>query len=156
MIRAIVFDFSRVLLFPKDRSYTSSLNKRHRELSKRADYKLLEYFSLNEELLDYLDKIKERYELYVFTSETIQDSPELTPRLQATFKEVISALRLGVTKKEPDAYKRITDIVGKKPEEILFVDDSPENLGAAKSSGLQVMHYIDNDRAIKDPETRLA
>ena len=77
MIRAIVFDFSRVLLFPKDSGYTGSLNERHRELSKRGDYKLLEHFSLNEELLSYLDKIKGRYDLYVFTSETIQDSPEL-------------------------------------------------------------------------------
>jgi hypothetical protein len=33
MIKAIVSDFSRVLLFPKDKNYQDSLNALHKQLS---------------------------------------------------------------------------------------------------------------------------
>ena len=77
MITAIIFDFSRVLLFPKDKNYKGKLNALHRELSKKPDYDVLENFEFNDELLSYLDKIKNKIDLYVFTTGIIQDSPKI-------------------------------------------------------------------------------
>jgi hypothetical protein len=55
LIKAIVFDFSRVLLFAKDPGYKDDLNPLHRKLLEQdASYPFLDYFYLNQELLHYL------------------------------------------------------------------------------------------------------
>ncbi len=52
MIKAIIFDFSRVLLDVKDKDYMGSLYGRHDELNQTGNYNLFDHFDLNEELLN--------------------------------------------------------------------------------------------------------
>lgn len=87
----LLFDFSRVLLFPKDPTYTGSLNGLYKEHKNDPDFNFFHYFELNEELLTYLDGIKDKANLYIFTSESIQDAPEIAPRVAEVFKQVYSA-----------------------------------------------------------------
>lgn len=149
MIKAIVFDFSRVLLFPNDTTYAGSLNERHREYSANVDYSLLDYFSLNLELLDHIKNMRQKPDLYIFTSETIQDDPSLKPFIEPVFKDVFSASKLGVDKKTPSAYKILTEKIGLAPEQILFVDDTYTNIEAAESAGLKAIHYSNYEQCIQ-------
>ncbi len=142
----LLFDFSRVLLFPKDKDYQGSLNEKHRMLSEQSDYQLFDHFELNLELLAYLDKIKTKYNLYIFTTETIQDDPNIQKVISPIFKDIFSAIKLGLSKKDPEAYKRIAQQITSNPEEILFIDDSPENIEAAKTAGLQTLLYKNNNQ----------
>src|SRR6266705_1940087 len=107
MIKAILFDFSRVLLFPKKGTVIESLNGHHREMSKQKDYKFFDHFELNEELLEFLEKIKDKYTLYIFTSETIQETPEVALRIEKIFKKVFSGLRMGLDKKGSESYGKL-------------------------------------------------
>src|SRR5687767_6319301 len=107
MVKALISDFSRVLLFPKDGNYKESLNELHRNLSKEFGYKLLDHFKLNVELLEFYKSLKRNLNLYLFTSETIQDSPELQEVLIPVFEEVYSALKMGTSKKSAESYTRI-------------------------------------------------
>lgn len=91
MIEALISDFSRVLLFPKDMSYKGGLNRLHREASADPRYRLLDTFELNVELLEYYQSVKEKVRLCIFTTETIQDSPELAPKLRPIFEKIYSA-----------------------------------------------------------------
>lgn len=150
MIRALLFDFSRVLLFPKDAGYAGALNELHKRLSVNPDYKLFDYFFLNEELMEYLEGTKDQVGLYLFTSETIQESPELLPRLNKLFRKTYSSLRVGLSKKDPEAYKFIAKDLELDLGDIVFVDDSEVNLEAAKEAGLRVVRYVDNEQIMKD------
>ena len=98
MQKSIIFDFSRVLLFPKDKTYYGSLNEKHRTLSENPDYYLLDYFVVNEELLEHLSFLKTKYRLFIFTSETIQDDLSLKPFLLPLFEGIFSAMKLGLDK----------------------------------------------------------
>src|SRR3989344_5762920 len=104
MITTIIFDLSRVLLFPKDINYKGKLNALHEELSKKLGYDVLENFEFNEELLNYLDRIKKKVDLYVFTTGIIQNSPKIKSRLDKTFRDVFAAEELGLNKKDPKSY----------------------------------------------------
>lgn len=95
MIKVLLFDFSRVILFPKDKNYTGKL----------------------------------------------------------IFKKIYSALEIGLDKKDPKAYSLIAQDLGLKPEEIVFIDDSLENLSAAKSAGLSTIWYQSNDKLFEDVKT---
>lgn len=145
MIKALVTDFSRVLLFPKDKTYTGSLNGLLRDLSTQANYKLLDSFELNTELLEYYKSLAEKLDLYVFTSERIQDSPEFQPFIKPVFKEIFSALKMEVDKKDEDAYKKLVTTVNLDPTEIIYIDDSEVNIEAANKAGLQTILFKDNE-----------
>ena len=150
MIKALITDVSRVLLFPKDKSYSGGLNALHKEKSSEPDYKFLDYFELNIELLEYYKSLKDKLDLYIFTSETIQDAPELQPDLKLVFKHIFSASKMDISKKENSAYKKLIKEVGLNSEEIIYIDDSQENINAAKQTGLQTILYIDNKQAVSE------
>lgn len=155
MIKAILFDFSRVLLFPKDTSYTDSLNQKHRELSNDADYKLLNHFTLNDELLRLLNSLKNNYVLCLFTSGTIQDSPELFTTVDNIFQKVYSGIKLGLNKKDNNSYTMIAADLTLSPEELLLIDDSLDNIAAAKLAGLITIHYKNNEQLSQEFKTLL-
>jgi HAD superfamily hydrolase (TIGR01509 family) len=119
MITTFLFDFYRVLLLPKD----------------------LGDFELNEPLFNYLDSIKDKKELYIFTSSKAPNIPVIKKRLEPIFRRVFSARETGYGKREPEAYAMVAREIGKRPEEILFIDDSAENLEAAKKANLNVLQY---------------
>jgi HAD superfamily hydrolase (TIGR01509 family) len=148
MIKALLFDFSRVLLFPRDESYTGSLNEKHRTLSEESSYNILDHFVLNEELLQFLDKIKGRVGLYIFTTDTIQDDPVLKARIEPVFKEIFSANKLGLSKQDPDSYTQLAEKMGLKTYEILFIDDSIRNTEEASQSGMRTLHYVNNQELL--------
>lgn len=99
MIKAIVSDFPRVLLFPRDKSYQDSLNDLHRKLSEKSIYNPLDYFELNQELLNLYESLKIKYLLYIFTSSAIQDAPEFQTYLKSIFKGILSAKKMNTDKK---------------------------------------------------------
>ena len=146
MIKALLFDFSRVLLFSRDESYTGSLNEKHKSLSQENTYNLLDHFVLNDELLKYLDQIKEKVPLYIFTTDIIQDDPALKVKIDPIFKQIFSANKLGLSKQDPSSYQKLAVQISLPPEEILFIDDQAANVEIAKQAGLEAIQYQNNQQ----------
>ncbi len=81
MIKAIITDFSRVLLFPADSNYTGGLNKlNNNQLKENPNYSFLDFFVINKKLLKYYSELNKTVPVHVFTSETIQDHPSIKKR----------------------------------------------------------------------------
>lgn len=150
MIKAIIFDFSRVVLHPKDKSYKNGLNELHSKLKVNPDYSLSNHFELNKELLDYLSKLKNHYPLYIFTKDYIQEEPELKPHLDKIFIQVFSAHKLGLSKEDTNTFKKLANEIKTKPEEILFIDDLAKNVKAAKKAGLKGIQFLSSEQLFKE------
>lgn len=148
-MKTLIFDFSRVVLLPRDRTFSGGLNKLHRDLSPEPSYNFFDYFEFNEELLNFLEANKERMDLYVFTTGTIQNAPEVQARIKGIFKKFYTVDELGLHKESPEAFKLIAKDLGKKPEEILFIDDTLANVQAAQAAGYQTIHFVDNKEIFK-------
>lgn len=143
MIKAMVSDFSRVLLFPKDKNYLGSLNALHKNLSQNPNYNALDYFELNIQLLDLYKSLKEKTPVYIFTSDVIQDAPEFHSYLQPVFNGILSAKKMNIEKNAPKAYKLVAEHLNLNPDEILYIDDATENIQAAKTAGFNTLLYSD-------------
>lgn len=143
MLKAIISDFSRVLLFPQDKSYLGGLNTLHRELSQQPNYHALDHFSFNAPLLSLYSTLKDKYPIFIFTSESIQDDEAFQPYIQPIFSSVFSAKKLNIDKKNPEAYKIIAQKIGFSPNEVLYIDDNEENTVAATKAGCIVCLYRD-------------
>lgn len=148
MITSLIFDFSRVLLNVKDKYYKGFLNDLHKEKSKEPGYKFFDYFELNEELLKFLETIKDNYSLYIFTTGSVQDVLEVRKRIDPIFRKIYSSEELGLNKKDSQSYLFIAKDLNKNLHEILFTDDQLENIKAASNAGLATIQFQSTEQFI--------
>ena len=145
MIKAVITDFSRVLLFPVDINYTGGLNELNNKLlDENPQYNFLDFFIVNDELLFHYSKLNKTIPVHVFTSETIQDHPSIKRLVESSTSSVISASKLGIHKSNPLAYTEILRSLSLKPEEVIYIDDKQENLDVAEQVGIKTILYSDN------------
>ena len=73
-----------------------------------------------------------------------------TDRLEADLTELglaefidtlVNTSRIGVAKPDPRVYAHAAEQVGVPPERCLFIDDSAENVEAARVAGMQAVHF---------------
>ena len=143
MIKVIVTDFSRVLLFPVDESYKGGLNALNNQLlGANSDYDFKKHFRINKELLEYYASLD--LPIYIFTSETIQEHPAIKDDLRDIFSGVLSAKNLKIRKTDKNAYIVIAHRLNVQPFEILYIDDKPSNVQAATIAGCATILYTSN------------
>lgn len=150
MIKAVIFDLSRVLLFPKDKKYEGSLNELHKKLSATDNYQFFDQLILNQEIIDYIDSQKDTYKMFLYTSDTIHEAVELVPLIENSFVKVFSGAKLKLDKKESNSYLLIANNLRLDRSEILFIDDVAENIAAAKESGLATILYKNNKQLLSE------
>lgn len=151
MIKAILSDFSRVIVNVKDKNYKGSLNNLYRELAQKSDFSFDDYYEFNDELLSYFQKIKKLYSLNIFTSGSIQkDSSAIKARISPLFDTIFSSIDIGFAKTDPRGYFYLAKKLSLKSEEILFIDDQRVNIEAAKTAGLKTLLYESNETLFSD------
>jgi FMN phosphatase YigB (HAD superfamily) len=148
MIKKIVFDFSYVLLFAKDKTYIGKLNALNDNLSGQPQYEPLDYFSVNSELLEYLKAYRPKYDFYIFTAGKMHQLPSLKAKLQVIFSNFLSEADVGIPKNNKDAFIKLAAMISTPTSEILFIDDKVENVAAAKLAGMLAIQYLSNDQLI--------
>jgi hypothetical protein len=156
MIKAVVSDFSRTLLFPMDSAYEGSLNALYREHKSSPDFKFFDYFVWNRELKEFYEEnfATRGIPVHIFTTENYQEDPEIQPYTQLMFASVLAVKDLdGSPKDNPVTYLKLAAKLEVQPEEILFVDDSDVNINAAKESGLQTIKYKNMTQVTTDFQT---
>lgn len=136
MVKAILCDFARVLLFPKDISYVGRLDEHDGA------------FALNTELLQYFQKLKGKISLSLFSSGRNYEAPEIKKKLDPIFDHYFNTSNLGLGKTDPQVYAIIAEKLNKKPEEIVFIDDVLAHVEAANKTGLKGIHYRNNEELI--------
>jgi HAD superfamily hydrolase (TIGR01509 family) len=57
------------------------------------------------------------------------------------FDHAVISGHVGVAKPDPRIYEILYDQVGRRPEELLFIDDSLRNVEAARVTGMAAIHY---------------
>lgn len=147
IIKAILCDFARVILLPKDKTYMGRLDKLYLTLLRKlGKYDVFDYFDLNGELLHFLKKLKAKYSLNIFTTGKTQDDPKIKKKLTPLFDHIFVTSDYGIDKTDPNSYQYIANLLKVKPEEIVFIDDLDENIHAAKETGIYAIQYFDNQK----------
>jgi putative hydrolase of the HAD superfamily len=96
-----------------------------------------------------LEKLQQRYDLYVLSNtnaihidwvrQHVQDL-EIPDFEQRFFKQVFYSYELGCVKPDAEIYQKTQASIGLSPEHLLFIDDKPENVEAARAEGWQAVH----------------
>lgn len=153
MIKALITDVSKVILFTRDEKYTGSLNALYKERLKSPNFNFFDTFLVNTELLNFYKSLS--IEVDILTSDIIQDAPELKPYWENVITNIFSATKMGTHKSRPEAYTLVLEKLYLKPDEVIYVDDNEENIKAANTVGLQAILYKKVDKAIEEIVDRL-
>ncbi len=155
MIKYIISDFSKVLLFPKDKKYTGKLNDLHKKNLETGDYDFWEQFELNQRLFDYYKALADSYEFFIFTSEYIQDYPPVRQILDTVFRKIFIALEMEVKKDNPKAYHKLSELLNCSPDEIVYIDNFQANIDAANAAGMNAILHKSTDLTISEMKKKI-
>jgi putative hydrolase of the HAD superfamily len=61
--------------------------------------------------------------------------------LEGVFDPLIDLSYMGVLKPAPGAYAHACEVLGASPQDVLFVDDQPNNIAGAEAYGLRVVWF---------------
>jgi putative hydrolase of the HAD superfamily len=175
-IKAILFDFMGVLLFPREnRTPNKLVDEIDAIIGKVTDDKLfkkttMEQYDLSEKqfreiLLAILDKyeryeplwamlpeLRKSYKLAIINNGTALTLPELKKRhaVDKHFDLFISSAIEGVRKPDAEIFLRTAKRLNVKPEECLFMDDSLDNIEGAAKVGMKTVWWKDKELGMKE------
>lgn len=147
MIKALLSDFSQVILFPKDSDYVGSLNSLYAKKKDEQGFSFFDLYFVNTELLDFYQELKQKYniELTIYTTGTVQNHPDLQSHL-TSFSRIFSVADIGKDKRDVESYQFLSEQLNVLPEEMMFIDDSMSNVSAAREAGVQGIQFISNNQ----------
>lgn len=150
-ISVLLVDFSYTLCFPKTAETVASLNGLYKEiLQNDTTAQTLDHFIINQELLNFLQTLKAKQKLYIFTSGTMHTDPIIAKILQPIFDGYITSIELQMPKSLPNTYKLIANKLNIHTNELLFIDDQQKNVTAAITAGASALRFSNNTSAIDE------
>jgi len=76
-----------------------------------------------------------------------------TYNLRENLDVALSSCYMGLRKPDPAIYRRALDILGRKAERVLFIDDRAENASAAAAAGMKAIRFEGAGQLRRDLET---
>lgn len=104
------------------------------------------------EALDAIDTVRERYRCFGFTNtNTIHQQywERCFPRIRRSFDKLFVSSEIGLRKPDADAFSYIFEDISVTPEQVLFFDDSRENINGARRLGVQCV-LVDSPTVVPD------
>ena len=108
---------------------------------------------LPQERVELLKNLKRKYPIYLLSNTNSihisefrrQIGEELYIEFYNIFNKVYYSHEIGYRKPNAEAFKIILEENNLKPNEVLFIDDSPQHIEGAKRLGIQSHHLQDNE-----------
>jgi putative hydrolase of the HAD superfamily len=108
------------------------------------------------ETLNYISAVKDKLPCYAFTNSnpTHQERWAPTyPRVIAAFQNIFVSSELGLRKPDREAFEAISARTGIPLEQMLFFDDTEDNVAGARAAGMPAVHvksHADVNKALVD------
>jgi HAD superfamily hydrolase (TIGR01509 family) len=111
----------------------------------------------NEELITYFRALRSRYRTAILTNSYVgtREQEEARYGFTSMTDVAIYSHEEGVQKPDPRIYALASQRLGISPAEIVFLDDRPENVDAARACGFQAILFSSTSQAITDIEALL-
>jgi len=105
---------------------------------------------------DLLNELRKNYDLYILSN----NNPVTTGFAKGLFaaagapyeifRELFISSEMKLQKPSEEMFLEVIRRVGRKPEEMLFIDDSPRNVDAAKALGIRAVYYNPETDNLRD------
>jgi len=103
---------------------------------------------LNDEVLDFIREIRNEYPIYILSNNNPVSRKEFERMMEekdmnvnSFFVKAFYSYELHLLKPGREIYDHAIREIGFKPDEIVFIDDSPLNIEGARNAGLRTVRY---------------
>lgn len=113
---------------------------------------------LDTSLVDYIRSLRPRYRTALLSNAWSGLRKDLEQRwgILDAFDEIFISAECGMAKPDPRIYAWVTEKLGIRPEEAVFVDDFLRNVEAARAAGLHAIHFQESAQARSELEALLS
>ncbi|MCB4757228.1 MAG: HAD family phosphatase [Elusimicrobia bacterium] len=111
-------------------------------------------FVENQDIIQLAKQLKSHYKLGVLSNTNAIHAKfvlEHFPNMKL-FDKLFFSNEMGVRKPHPTIYKMVMDFFSSKPEEIVFIDDTLDNVKGASALGIHGIHYKNRELLLDDLE----
>jgi epoxide hydrolase-like predicted phosphatase len=104
-------------------------------------------WTVNPRTLDLIDRVRKRHRVAILSNATDVLKTALDRRygIADRFDCIISSADVGIAKPERRIYEIALERLGLAPEQVVFVDDRPDNVAAAANLGMHVIWFVSDD-----------
>ena len=133
--------------FFKELSSVTNFGLTQQQIRSAWDAMLLEF---RESSLDFLEEIKSKYNTYLFSNTNfihmeafckIFHTKERAHPFNDYFDKAFYSCEIGLSKPDAKSYQWILNHLDIKADKTLFIDDSIQNVEAAKGVGMKTIHF---------------
>lgn len=119
------------------------------DILKLTFYQKASYFP---DMIDLIKKLKKNYKIVLFSNNFAYNVEQFFKYLgmRNLFDEVIVSSDHKMKKPEERFYKKLLEIVGLQENEIVFIDDTEENVDAGRKLGIQSFLFTDSTKLKKE------
>lgn len=105
---------------------------------------MLSAFNTNLELLPVIDAIRPELRQAAFSNNArhmLDTMPVRFPEVASRLEPLIFSCELKLSKPDPEAFEAALDVLGDEPEDVVFIDDSVENVATAAAMGFVAVRF---------------
>ncbi len=110
----------------------------------------MNYINLN--IVDLLKSLKKSYIIAALNNEVKEWNDYRIEKfnLRDYFSFIVSSCNVGLSKPDIKIYSILLNILNFNAEEIIFIDDRPENLIPAEKLGIKIIHFKGEQKLLKE------
>lgn len=111
-----------------------------------------EIFTLNNDVIDLLPKLKKNYTLCLLsnTNEIHEEYGYRHYEFLKNFDKLFLSHEIGYVKPEKEIYAAVENFTGKQPDEHLFIDDILEYVNGAKNCGWNAIQFLGYENLLEE------
>jgi epoxide hydrolase-like predicted phosphatase len=108
-------------------------------------------------LLDFMRSLRRKYKVGLISNAWSGLRPWIVSRkFEDAFDAMIISAEVGVMKPDARIFQVALEKLGVAPSESVLLDDFPENVAGARAVGMQAIHFIQPEQALKELQHLLA
>ena len=122
------------------------------------DREILQRFRLRPWMLEWVDRLREEgYRVGILSDQTDWlEKLDARDHFFRHFDRIFNSYHLGLGKRNPRLFRMVACRMGVKPEQVLFIDDSPGNVERARSVGMQGLVFENREQFERELMRRLS
>jgi len=108
--------------------------------------------SLDRHLVDFIVGLKANYKTALL-SNAWDDLREMLInqwKIDEIFDEIFISAELGEAKPDPEIFDIVIKSLGQNPAELIFIDDFPENIVAAREAGMNAVQFLNREQILEE------
>jgi putative hydrolase of the HAD superfamily len=108
--------------------------------------------SLDRQLVDFINGLRGEYTTALLSNAWDDLRPLLEDhwKIDGIFDHIFISAELKTYKPDPEIFRVVIESLGKKPNELIFIDDFPENITAAREAGINAIHFHSREQTLAE------